>query len=203
MQNRIRTVIFDIDGILDHTPRFSDRYSKEFGIPLESMTSFFKGPFTECVLGKSDLKVELTKVMRSWKWEKSVDQLLAYWINVELHPDKRILNVISALKSKGVHVYGATNQEKYRMAYLRSLLDLDKHFEKIFASCELGLSKYDEVFYRTVLKEIHARADETLFWDDDEKKIGAARKVGIIAHVFNGYDSLIQQLAEYSLIFNL
>lgn len=77
----IKVVLFDVDGVVVTGPMFSDRYIAEFGIALEDMTPFFENEFQECLVGKPDLKTELRKYVKKWRWEKSVDELVGYWLS--------------------------------------------------------------------------------------------------------------------------
>ena len=57
--------------------------------------------------------------------------------------------------------------------------DFDKYFDKAFYSCEIGLRKPDAVCYEWVLKEIDVDAAKTVFIDDSELNIEAAKKAGL------------------------
>lgn len=53
----ITTILFDGDGIVVNKPlRFSDRFSKEYGVPMEKLLAFFENDFQPCLVGKADLK---------------------------------------------------------------------------------------------------------------------------------------------------
>ncbi|MEO6838559.1 MAG: HAD family phosphatase [Ginsengibacter sp.] len=55
----------------------------------------------------------------------------------------------------------------------------EKYFDKAFYSCEIGLRKPDEICYEWVLKETGIDPGKTLFIDDSEQNIDAAKKVGL------------------------
>ena len=80
-ENKMKVVTFDLDGMILHGQRFSERYAAEFDINIEDMIPFFGEPFDKCITGQADLKEELIKGgwLEKWKWQGSVEKLLAYW----------------------------------------------------------------------------------------------------------------------------
>ncbi|MEK7093272.1 MAG: hypothetical protein AAB927_02200 [Patescibacteria group bacterium] len=113
----MKAVIFDCDGMINQEERFSKRLAKY--VPLEVSLPFFKGPFQECLVGRADLKEELKKVVTLWKWKGSVDELVAFWFADEANiPQKEFFPIIDDLRERGIAVYLATNNEKYRTEYL-------------------------------------------------------------------------------------
>ena len=66
---------------------------------------------------------------------------------------------------------------------------LDDYFDMLFLSYKMNCSKPGEEIYRKMLLEGNMKAEETLFIDDGERNIAAARKVGInVLRVENGED---------------
>ena len=171
-----RAVIYDNDGMITHGGRFSEQYAKEFGVDPAVIAPFFEGPFKNCLMGKTDLKEELKKVLETWKWKGSVDELAQYWFSIgdSVHDD--MYASILKLRAQGLIVCLATNQEKYRTKYLVNKLSYDKIFDEIFSSADLGAYKHspdglEKIFQ--VLKEKYAISDkgEILYWDDREDHV--------------------------------
>lgn len=61
---------------------------------------------------------------------------------------------------------------------------LGDRFERVLASHHLGVRKPDTVFFERLLARIDARAHETVFVDDREVNVAAAREAGITSHRF-------------------
>ena len=77
-----------------------------------------------------------------------------------------------------------TNQIHYNAfseAYRKQINDgnLDDLFIKAYYSFELGLRKPSKEIFETVLKNENLNAAETLFIDDSEENIEAAKSVGL------------------------
>ena len=109
----IKTVLFDVDGvIIPKKRRFSSNFSREFNVPIEKLSKFFENEFQLCLVGKADLKKEIKNYLKHWNWEKSIDELLKYWFENESKVDKKLLNNINNLRSRGIKCFLSTNSGK-------------------------------------------------------------------------------------------
>lgn len=178
--------LLDADGVtLPKTGYFSDRYAAEFGVAAESLRSFFQNELRECQLGTKDLREVLPKYFADWQWKGSIDELLQYWFADGNMPDPEVLAVVRKVRSEGVKCYLATDQEKYRAAYLWNDLGLSKEFDGSFFSCDLGACKTEAVYWQKVLEKLgNPNPSDVEFWDDDQENVTVAQKAGINAHFF-------------------
>lgn len=180
---KYKAILFDADGLIIHSPRFSKRLEKEYGITWETLKPFFQGPFQECKVGKADLKNELAKTIEAWGWKDSVDALLAFWFQGDA-VDEEIKNIVSTLRQNGIQCYLATNQEEYREKYLENELGLNKIFNGFFVSARLGYLKNDPKFFEEAIKSLGVEKQEILFVDHDKENIDAAEVTGLPTHIF-------------------
>lgn len=184
-----RVLLFDADGMTLIPKRFSEQIEQEYGIPWERMKSFFTGPYQQCKLGIADLREELIKVMEYWGWHGTVDELIAYWFSIGSEVRPEIREIIQELRAKGIYCDLATNQEKYREAYLDKARGFETLFDRIFASSEIGYLKQDVPFFQDVYRklrvEIHdLQKEEVLFIDHEELNLEAARTFGFATYYF-------------------
>ncbi len=185
------TVIFDTDGmVIRREMYFSQRFSQEFGVPMEKILPFFENEFQSCLIGKADLKQELAKYLNQWGWKKLVDDLLSYWFANESDINKKILGSIKSLRDRGIHCYLGTNNEKYRVQYLFDNLSLKNFFDGVFSSAELGFLKSQPEFWQAVYDRLGKPAkSEVLVWDDDEKNVESAKNFGFRSELYSSYNS--------------
>lgn len=181
---KYKVALFDADGVtFTEGQLFSEILAEKRMInSLAKTASFFKGPFQQCLVGKADLKEELSKVVKEWGWSGTVDELINFWFTVGNEIDEAVSKYIHNLKDKGVSCYLVTNQEKYRGELLR--IKLAHLFERTFVSAEIGYRKEDPSFFEYVYNDVKAKVtskQEILLIDDDPKNIGAARQFGIDA----------------------
>ncbi|HOZ36458.1 MAG TPA: HAD hydrolase-like protein [bacterium] len=167
----ITTIILDADGIVLHREMyFSDRLSKDFGVPPEKVIAFFKKEFPLCTIGQADLKEELTKYIQEWNWHGTVDELIQYWFEHEQNIDQRIINHVQELKNKGIKCYLASDNEKYRTKYIYEQLGLKNYFDIIFSSSNIGFCKKQLEFWDAVHNQLGTpEKSSVLVLDDDQK----------------------------------
>ncbi|GGI06328.1 HAD-IA family hydrolase [Egicoccus halophilus] len=70
-------------------------------------------------------------------------------------------------------------------------------FERVLASCHLGVRKPAAGFYTALLGALDVGADEVLFVDDREENVTGARELGIAAHRYRDADGVRAFLAEH------
>ncbi|OGE30980.1 hypothetical protein A2631_04845 [Candidatus Daviesbacteria bacterium RIFCSPHIGHO2_01_FULL_44_29] len=184
----IKAIVFDIDGVLlPELFRFSNRYTKEHGLASDHLAYFFHSDFEQCILGRADLKEVLKNHLKKWGWDKSVDELLGYWFESDTTLDPKVMAVINDLKLKGVKIFVASNQEKYRGEYLTEVLGLGLAVDKVFISAHLGQKKPSPEFFNTIRQEIKLKPEEILFFDDGLENVQGAKNVGWKAHLYTDF----------------
>jgi len=193
-----KVVLFDADGVsLQKHKYFSEIYAKKKNIPIERMNAFFRsGKFSLCQKGKADLKEEVLPFLEDWKWHKSVKEFLQYWFSSDVKEDEKILAEADRLRQKGKKCYLATDQEKYRAKYIKDSTSLGEHFDGLFFSYDLGCTKNEECFFQKILTKLGVKPEEVMYWDDDEENIEVAKKLGIDARFYSGYNDFVEQMKK-------
>jgi len=195
MKSKIKAVILDADGMVVHGERFSNRLEKRFGIPTTVTGKFFSNGFADCLVGRADLKKELSKQLGAWGWKQSVDDLLGFWFSdADTIIDRRFQHVPESLQSYGIKVCLATNNEKYRTAYLSETKRLGTWFDKIFSSADMGVKKPDQAFFQKMIDELGFEKGEVTFWDDDPGNIEGAKSFGVNAELYTGFEDFEKKI---------
>jgi FMN phosphatase YigB (HAD superfamily) len=191
---KIDYLLLDADGVvIDTKEYFSQKYARERNLHISVIDNFFQTHWYEIVCGKKDLKITLEPYLKSFRWNGSVDEYLDFWFNSESNKDEKLLDYVSNLKTKVSSINLATNQEKYRLDYFKSSLKLDKIFETIFASCELGFKKPDSEFYQNMWEMLGKPPKSSiLFWDDTVTNVIEAKRFGFKAEVYTNFESFRQ-----------
>ncbi len=151
------------------------------------MMRFFNNEFQDCTIGKADLRQELKKYLKLWKWNKSVDQLLNYWFKIENEPGlirKGMVKKIKQWKQAGLVVYLVTDNDKHRGNHLIKTYGLRRLFKSIFLSWQIGCHKADKRFWKHVLSQTKFNPAEIIFIDDNPKNVQTAKKLKINAFLF-------------------
>lgn len=193
----IKVVVFDADGVVNHAERFSEQIMRKYGIPNEKMLPFFTGIFQKCLIGEADLKEEIVKYLPEWGIEQSVDEYLGEWFTHEHKVDQRIVTFIKHLREKGMRCYLATNQEKYRTAYMMEEMGFSQLFDGIFSSAHLGSRKPEKTFFQKVMQQLPGiQNNEVFFWDDTQEHVDAARRFGWHAEFYTTFDAFEKKMQE-------
>lgn len=194
----IKILIFDADGVLINSERFSKRLAREYGISTDKTTPFFTGIFNECLIGNADLKESITPYLNEWGWKKSVDDFLDYWFSSEHSVDMELINEIQKYRDKGIKCFVATNQEKHRAKYMLEKMGFTDSFDKLYASAHLGCKKPSFDFYEKITKELgEIKKEEILFWDDTKENITGAIEFGINAELYISIEDFKTKMKKY------
>jgi len=193
----IKAILFDADGVvITNKFNFSRQLEIEYGIPLAKTELFFEGDFKKCITGDGDLKEELAKHVEDWGWKGTIDELLDYWFKCEHNISEKLIETIQKLRKKGIKCYLATNQEKYRTAYLIEKMGFGDSFDGVFSSAHLGHKKPSEEYFKKILDKLDLEPEEIMFWDDSRENVEVAKKLGFDARFYEGYDDFENVIEE-------
>lgn len=180
----MKHILFDLDGVLIHTSMWSTEFIRIYSLPPDAMQDFFLGVFRECTIGKADLREILPEFLERWWYEKWGEDFLREWFDYENHPDKELIEKIQELRTNGVKCYVATNQEKYRLAYLKYEMYFENLFDGIFCSAEIGYKKPEKEYYQYIIDTLMVAPSDILYFDDALENIEAAHSLGIHARLY-------------------
>lgn len=188
---KVSAVLFDADGVLTLPEEvFSVVYARSHGLDNEPFEKFFKNQWRDFVTGKRDLKQAITNNPGLWQWGGDADTLLDYWCKTEDVRNEPLLALIQELSQQGLACYLATEQEKYRAAYMKDVM-FKGLFKDHFVTCDIGFKKNEPAFFKEVIRRLQIQAPsltpgEIVFFDDDQPKVDTARSVGINAQLYRG-----------------
>lgn len=192
----IKTLLFDVDGVLAIGEPWHKDLAPTYGITREMTAPFFKGPFQACLVGKADLKEELAAYLPRWGWSQSVEAFLDYWF-CRYALDTQLLSTIQQMRARGIKCYLATQQERYRTAYILHEMGFAELFDGMFSSAHIGYMKSEPRFFTSVLDALTGcQAEDVLFWDDTPANVVTAQRVGIQAEVYRDFTHFLTTMQE-------
>jgi len=191
----MKVLLLDADGVvLDKGEYFSEKFAREHNIPLDSVVEFFKGPFVACQKGETDLKEELKPYLEKWNWQGSVDEFLDYWFKSDVVLNPGIEETVSGFREKGIKVYLASNNEKYRAKVIEDLLKENNLLDGVYFSSHLKLRKEDPEFFKHIINELEIEPRDVSFVDNDQKNVDSAVSMGIDARLYS--PEILSELQE-------
>lgn len=189
----LRAALFDADGVvIKRKGYFSDHLAEELNIPIDRIMPFFRGPFREAQLGKSDIRETLPSYLNDWGWKDSLDDFLMHWFTFDGQLEPEAIEKVLSVRESGVPCYLVTDQEKHRAQYLKTTLALGSVFDDCFFSCDLGFGKHEPEFFKEVLRRIDVPAKDTRYFDDDPLNVDVAALLGIDARFYTAPSDIDQ-----------
>jgi 2-haloacid dehalogenase len=199
----VTAVVFDLGGVLvDWNPRYLYRklLADEAAVEL-----FLAEVTTQEWNSRQDV---------GRPWSEAVESL------AREHPDKRDLiaayrerweemlggsidesvEILAELRSSGLPLYALSNWSAETFPIARSRYRFLDWFAAIVISGEVRLGKPDPRVFRYLLDRYRLDASATVFIDDSEANVAAARDVGMIGIRFTGAPQLRSDLAALGVI---
>jgi len=198
-------LVLDIDGVVSLAqPGSAEPWyatlKQDLGLDYaEIEREFFHGAFDEVLRGRLDLHVALHGYLDSKGIADRREEFIAYWFEKDAVIDRAVLAEADAWRKRtGGRCFAASNQEHYRVAYLRDQAGLGAHFDEIVYSAALGVCKPDRVFFTSAQVRMGVTAAQSiLFVDDRATNVDGARMAGWRAMLYRGPASLSQALAHW------
>lgn len=192
----MKTYVFDADGVLAIPGQlFSHMYAERYGLSIEPFQQFFREQFSAALVGQADLRELIVANKDTWPYG-TAEEILDDWFSSENVQDEQALATIKEIRQRGHKCYLATNQEKYRGNYMKTVM-FPGLFDGYFISGEIGAKKPDVEFFRHVVAKIQddapgTQAQDIIFFDDTPEHVEGAKQVGIDARYYTD----IRQLTD-------
>lgn len=171
-----RAVLFDADGVLQWPrPGWLADFTR-IGGPTFVADAF--AAELDCLTGDADLKPRLEELLAAGTGG-SVDEILEIWHDLVIDPDA--LAVVDRVRAAGLIAALATNQQSYRGTQMRQRYEMDRHFDHVFYSYEVGAAKPSPEYFQHILAVLELPADQVVFVDDSPSNVRAARAAGVPA----------------------
>lgn len=192
-EQMIKSVIFDIGGIL-----FDDSKENLEKLLNKDCSNIYKiaygKEFKKCLLGQMKVDDFLEK-LRDKKEFSDISYILKRDNLKETYPlIKNNFEYIKNLKKRGYKLYLLSNITEDSYFYINSLIDIDSIFKGGIYSYKENLIKPDYNIYNLIVDRFKLDKSETIFFDDKEKNVIAANKMGLKSYVFTSIDDVEKKL---------
>lgn len=194
----IKDIVFDFGGVLTliDTNQALQRF-KEIGVqePRKYINSYLQsGPFFSLENGDITAEGFCKELSELCNRPISYDEAKYGWLGFIVKVQTEFLEFLQQLRPR-YRLSVLSNTNPFIQSWARSPQftpcgkPLDSYFDRLFLSFEMNCSKPGSDIYEKMLLYGNMKAEETLFIDDGEKNIAAARKAGInVLKVDNGED---------------
>ena len=110
------------------------------------------------------------------------------------------VEVLAELRAAGVPLYALTNWSAETFAITRGRFEWLDWFDGLLVSGEERMTKPDPAFFRLLLDRFGLDPAATVFVDDSEANVAAARRLGFDAIGFTGHEELRRELVARRLL---
>lgn len=192
----LKAAIFDLNGIFLQSPKLSDRFATDFNIPKE----IFLPKLSE-IMGATRQPNALHSftywepVLREWGVNLTEQEFWHYWFSAEV-PSQQIINFAQKLKERGIKVFILSNNFKERAEYYGNYSWIHEIVDKAYFSWQTGYVKPDPKAWSFLLEENNLRAEDCIYFDDQEKNVKVAESLGIKSFIFTNEEELERIVLE-------
>ena len=175
--NNYRVIIFDFFGVICSEiapPWFREHFDSREAASLKER---YVQPVDRGDTTVDELFDTLSEVVDEPPGDIKEDWLSSVRINDDL------VSLITAIKGKFRIALGSNASADFVYKILREN-DLEKLFDKIIISSEIGVAKPDPLFFKKMSEILEEDFEKLLFFDDNPENIKAAQELGIEAHLF-------------------
>jgi len=194
----IKTVIFDYDGVVKKSQKFSLTVTDLYKISIEKYKKFvpkFKPiieNFDKGLITEEKFWTEFSKITgKTVPKECGKNAHRMYRENFVFFTE--VIDLIGELKNQRFKFAVLSNMFPYQAKIVRENNE-DNLFDNVFLSCERGLKKPDLEFYELVIKEMNINPKECLFIDDKEENLLPAEKLGIRTVLAKNPEQIIEDV---------
>jgi epoxide hydrolase-like predicted phosphatase len=188
--DKIKNIIFDLGDVILNidVPVASLSFAKLCGREQQEIIDLFKEKdlFRQFETGSLDENGFRNYIRELLVFPDWTDEMIdVAWNSLLLDMPPERVALLKELRKK-YSLFLLSNTSSIHISQVNKILEattgitnLDKLFDKVYLSYEMGLMKPDPEIYLRVLKEQNILAEETLFLDDNADNIAAASKLGI------------------------
>jgi len=198
--SRIECVFFDLGGVLytlDYEAVWRG-FSECCGMPSEEVQSalYSDGTLIEFETGKISSIQFYEAIKRRLGFGAGFEEFKKIFNSILIKRDD-MFGLVSDLR-KYVNVLVLSNTNEINAEVLNvDLRDLDGD---VVYSFEVGYIKPDQRIFRFALEKKSLTPEKTIFIDDLEENVRAARLLGIHTHLYKDRDSLMRFFNDYGII---
>lgn len=193
----IKTFLFDLGNVLmffSHE-RMTVQLAEELGRTKEETWSLLFGSELQQDFERGRMTTqefherierEVGRNLEREALERAVADI--FWPNEPMRP------LVQRLKSEGYRLVLLSNTSEPHVRFIRQQFDVLDDFDELVLSYEVGAAKPEPAIYQAALRAAQAAPNECFYTDDISKYVAAGRAHGIEAHLFEGYDGLVERL---------
>ena len=194
----IKDIIFDVGGVLlKYREAEYYRYiSRKYGLSETKVSRTLNPMIEKLEIGQMTLKHMRARASKEFGIPNA-DLEWVRFFKAAAKPDSYVIGLAKHLERRyRVSVLSNISRSRYSVARELFLHDLGAY--RIFTSCYMGMRKPSKKIYLSVLHDLGAKPEETVFIDNLKANVDGAKKVGIRAVQFKNHEQIHRALRRLS-----
>lgn len=186
----IRAIIFDLNGVFIQSPKLSERFKTDFGVPTDQFLLALKEIMAIVrQQNAGDAFSYWQPYLKKWNVNLNRGQFFNYWFSAEKEVPE-LIKYAKELQGKGIKIIILSNNFVERASYYDTNFPFLKSFDGLYYSWQTGFVKPDKRAFEKILKEHHLKPQECIYFDDSEGNIEVAQSLGIKAFIYKGLEDI-------------
>jgi putative hydrolase of the HAD superfamily len=193
----IKAITFDLDGV--YFPNGKANFIKNLD-SLGVSESEARRVFLQSDQMNKVYKNGLMTDKDFWAWAAKEWGFTGVWLELpdlmvsgyDVSPE--VASIVRGVRENGYKSLICSNNFPARVNGLNNRFKFLEDFDAWVFSFDVGESKPSEKIFRELIKRSGVAPQEIVFADDHEENVTAARKLGITAFVYEGFDKFIDRL---------
>jgi len=200
----LRAVIFDYGMVLTGQPSAEahDAMLRITGLPRDQFEAVYwadRHAYDEGKLTGLQFWQNLIRDARLNLDSDAIDELNLWDARMWTVQNPSMLAWQKQLKERGLRTAILSNMGDTVLANIEREFDWLTHFDVLIWSYQHNMAKPDPAIYKLTLERLGTRPEETVFIDDKQPNIDAARALGLVGILFTTVDRLREQIIEQGL----
>jgi len=194
----IKVIAFDFGGVLgpdaDDWSNTFKQIPKLTGLTESTLQNLFNLHWPKLKTGEESMKTFWQFVAKESPKEINPEKLRGIY-NKSIYVKKEALKLIGDLRKKYKIILLANDSDDDYIIKTKKL-KLNKVFDKLYCSSQLGISKPNPKIFNYVLKDLGIKPQEALFIDNQEDNIKTAESLGINSILFTNYTETVTHIKK-------
>ena len=199
----VKAVVFDLGGVLiDWDPRYLYRKLLADEAAVEEFLATVCTPEWNAELdrGRPFAEGVAELVERHPEHAAAIAAYHERWPEMVAGDIPGTVEVLAELRAAGVPLYALTNWSAETFAITRGRFEFLEWFDGLLVSGEERVTKPDPAIFQLLLDRFGLDPTATVFVDDSEANVAAARRLGFDAIRFTGHEELRRELVARRLL---
>lgn len=191
----IKVVLFDFGGVLTESGKsgfIAESLAEVYGVPVDQLD--IRRDHYLLRRGRGDESALFDRLNKQFG-KQVTKQMYLNKAHGTLRASRKVYDLAQRLRDHGVRTGILSNIFAMDAEVLRAEGQYDG-FDPVILSCDEGYAKPDLELYDITIKKLGVKPEEILFVDDQQKCIGPALKMGLVAVTALNPDQIVQDVTK-------